>query len=206
MLHAVIEAISSAATYLINAFGIMGIFVGMIIESACIPLPSEVIMLTGGFFVQQGTFSFWEVVAAGVIGNVVGSIVTFRIGASGARPLLEKYGKYILLNPKHIELADRWFAKHGEWAAFIGRNLPVIRTFISLPAGISRMNFAKFCVYTFLGCIPWNMALTYLGYQLGQNWRIVETYTRPVTYVIAALIMIAVIRFVYKAAGSSKRG
>jgi membrane protein DedA with SNARE-associated domain len=178
----------------------------MILESACIPLPSEVIMLTGGFFAEQGTFSFWGVVAAGVMGNVLGSILIFWIGAKGARSILDKYGRYVLINPKHMHQAEVWFSRYGEWAAFLGRNLPFIRTFISLPAGISRMNFHKFCIYTFLGCIPWNMALTYLGYKLGENWHIVESYIRPVTYVICALVLILVLRFLYKTIREKKKG
>ena len=199
MLHRLIELISLIATSLIDQFGILGIFIGMVLESACIPLPSEVIMLTGGFFVAKGTFSFWEVVAAGVIGNMVGSILIYWIGAKGARTLLEKYGRYVFLNLKHLEKAEAWFAKYGEWAAFMGRNLPFIRTFISLPAGIARMNFSKFCLFTFLGCLPWNMALTYLGYTLGSNWTEVEGYVRPVSYGILLIIILIVLRFVYGA-------
>lgn len=206
MLHALLESISALATNLIHTFGLMGIFIGMVLESACIPLPSEVIMLTGGYFAEQGTFSFWAVVAAGIMGNVIGSIIIFGIGASGARHLLDRYGKYILLNKKHLEQAEKWFAKYGEWAAFIGRNLPFIRTFISLPAGISRMNFLKFCLYTFLGCIPWNIALTYLGFKMGQNWQVVETFIRPVTYLICALIVIFIVRFIIKTVRDKKTG
>jgi membrane protein DedA with SNARE-associated domain len=194
-----IAFISSIATYLIDQFGIIGIFVGMVLESACIPIPSEVIMLTGGFFAAKGTFSFWEVVSAGVIGNMVGSILIFWIGVKGARLLLEKYGKYIFLNHKHLEKAESWFSKYGEWAAFFGRNLPFIRTFISLPAGIARMNFTKFCLFTLLGCLPWNIALTYLGFSLGANWKIVESYVRPVSYVILVIILLFIIRFLNKA-------
>jgi membrane protein DedA with SNARE-associated domain len=176
----------------------MGIFIGMVLESACIPLPSEVIMLTGGFFVAKGTFSFWGVVAAGVIGNFIGSIIIYWIGAKGARSLLEAYGKYIFLNHKHLEKAEVWFAKYGEWAAFFGRNLPFIRTFISLPAGIARMNFTKFCLFTLLGCLPWNIALTYLGYSLGANWTKVESYVRPVSYVVLVIILLIIARFLFK--------
>jgi membrane protein DedA with SNARE-associated domain len=197
MLHHVVELISQIATSLIDQLGIFGIFIGMVIESACIPLPSEVIMLTGGFFVAKGTFSFWEVVAAGVIGNLVGSIIIYWVGANGARTLLEKYGKYVFLNLKHLEKAEAWFAKYGEWAAFIGRNLPFIRTFISLPAGIARMNFFRFCLFTFLGCLPWNIALTYMGYSLGANWTKVEAYMRPVSYGILVIVILIALRFLY---------
>jgi membrane protein DedA with SNARE-associated domain len=199
MAHRLIEFISLIATYLIDQFGLAGIFIGMVLESACIPLPSEVIMLTGGFFVAKGTFSFWGVVAAGVIGNFIGSIIIYWIGAKGARSLLEAYGKYIFLNHKHLEKSEAWFAKYGEWAAFFGRNLPFIRTFISLPAGIARMNFARFCLFTLLGCLPWNIALTYLGYSLGANWTKAEAYVRPVSYAVLVIIILIIARFLFKA-------
>jgi membrane protein DedA with SNARE-associated domain len=199
MAHRLIEFISLIATYLIDQFGLMGIFIGMVLESACIPLPSEVIMLTGGFFVAKGTFSFWGVVAAGVIGNFIGSVIIYWIGAKGARSLLEAYGKYIFLNHKHLVKAEVWFAKYGEWAAFFGRNLPFIRTFISLPAGIARMNFTRFCLFTLLGCLPWNIALTYLGYSLGANWTKVESYVRPVSYAVLVIILVIIARFLFKA-------
>ena len=151
MLHALLEWLSSIATGLIETMGHWGVFLGMVIESACIPLPSEVIMLFGGFKAEEGLLTFWGVVWAGVLGNLVGSILTFWIGARGGRQFLQRYGRYVLINEKHIDTADRWFNKYGEWAAFFGRNLPVIRTFISLPCGIARMNFWKFTIFTFLG-------------------------------------------------------
>lgn len=206
MFHRLVELISLIATYLIDQFGITGLFLGMVLESACIPLPSEVIMLTGGFFVAKGIFSFWEVVAAGVVGNLVGSIFIYWVGANGARSLLEKYGKYIFLNLKHLEKSEAWFAKYGEWAAFIGRNLPFIRTFISLPAGIARMKFSRFCLFTFIGCLPWNIALTYLGYSLGANWTEVETYVRPVSYGILIIVILIALRFLYKAIRQNRKG
>jgi membrane protein DedA with SNARE-associated domain len=198
MLHSLLEWLSSIATGLIETFGHWGIFIGMVIESACIPLPSEVIMLYGGFKAEEGLLSFWPVVWAGVLGNLVGSVLTYWIGANGGRAFLQKYGKYLLINEKHIRTADRWFGKYGEWAAFFGRNLPVIRTFISLPAGIARMNFWKFTIYTFLGCIPWNWALTWIGFKLGANWASFEPYMKPVSYGILSLLILAVIWFIIK--------
>lgn len=198
MLHALVAWLSSIATWLIETMGHWGVFLGMMIESACIPLPSEVIMLFGGFKAEEGLLTFWGVVWAGVFGNLVGSILTFWIGASGGRQFLQKYGKYVLINEKHIHTADRWFAKYGDWAAFFGRNLPVIRTFISLPCGIARMNFWKFTIFTFLGCIPWNWALTYAGFKLGENWHAIEPYTKPVSYGILGLLILAVLYFIFK--------
>ncbi|MFD2171542.1 DedA family protein [Tumebacillus lipolyticus] len=198
MLHSLLEWLSSIATGLIETLGHWGIFWGMLIESACIPLPSEVIMLYGGFKAEEGLLSFWPVVWAGVFGNLVGSVLTYWIGASGGRAFLLKYGKYILISEKHIVTADRWFSKYGDWAAFFGRNLPVIRTFISLPAGIAQMNFWKFTIFTFIGCIPWNLALTWSGFKLGANWASIEPYIKPFSYGILALLILAILWFVYK--------
>ncbi|WP_058303287.1 DedA family protein [Gorillibacterium timonense] len=194
-----LEWIGSLATSLIDTFGLLGIFIGMILESACIPLPSEVILLTGGFFAANGTFPLWGVIAAGVIGNLIGSVLIYWVGAKRARTFLEKYGRYVLLSQKHLDKADAWFSRYGDWAAFIGRILPFIRTFISLPAGIARMNFSKFCLYTFLGCIPWNIALAYLGYGLGANWKKVEAYLHPISYALLLLFVLAVLRFLFQA-------
>lgn len=195
-----LELLTSVATGLISALGHWGVFLGMIIESACIPLPSEVIMLFGGFLAAQGTLNFWWVVWAGVLGNVTGSVIAYWAGAKGGRAFLQKYGKYVLLNNGHLETADRWFSRYGEWAVFFARNLPVVRTFISLPAGIARMNFPRFFIFTFAGCIPWNIALAYLGWKLGQNWQSVEPYFRPVSYAVLALLLLGAARFFYRAA------
>lgn len=197
MLHQLLEFLTSIATTLINTFGHWGVFIGMIIESACIPLPSEIIMLFGGFLAAQGTLNFWGVVWAGVLGNVVGSVLTYWAGAKGGRAFLQKYGKYVLFNSHHLEKAERWFSRYGEWAVFFGRNLPVVRTFISFPAGVARMDFPKFLIFSFIGCIPWNMALTYLGLKLGQNWQSVEPYIRPFSYVVLIALILCVARFFY---------
>lgn len=190
--------LSTGLIQFISDLGIWGIFIGMIIESACIPLPSEVIMLYGGYMVHQGTLSFVGVVTAGVIGNVLGSLLMLWIGARFGRPFVEKYGKYILFNYKHLEQADRWFEKYGDWATFFGRILPIIRTFISLPAGIAKMKPGRFTLFTLLGCIPWNLALTYFGVKLGQNWEKAQSYLHPLTYIIALIVVILIIRFVYR--------
>lgn len=205
MLHTLVEQLARAAVSLIETLGYWGIFIGMTIESACIPLPSEVIMLFGGFLVAVGTFNFWFVAAAGVLGNVAGSVLTYWIGANGGRSILLKYGRYVLINPEHLDKAERWFSRYGDWTVFFARNLPVIRTFISLPAGLARMNFAKFFIYTFVGCIPWNLALTLVGFKLGENWPLIEPYFRPVSYVILLVLIAGVIWFFYKNFSSLKR-
>jgi membrane protein DedA with SNARE-associated domain len=198
MLHQIIQYFANTAIFLIEALNYWGIFIGMIKESACIPLPSEVIMLFGGFLVGLGKFNYWYVVLAGVLGNVIGSVLTYWVGAKKGRTFVQKYGKYFFINAKHLEEADKKFNRYGGWAVFLGRNLPVIRTFISLPAGIARMNFKTFFILTFIGCFPWNMALTYLGLKLGKNWHLVEQYTRPVSYTIVFLIILFVCYFIYK--------
>lgn len=192
-MHQIVAWISDTALNLVNTMGLWGIWIGMILESACIPIPSEVIMLSGGLLVAQGTLTFTEVVAVGVLGNLIGSIIAFYVGAVGGRRLLEKYGKYIFFNARHLEQSQRWFDRYGESTVFFTRMLPFIRTFISLPAGIAGMKAWRFVLFTFLGSLPWNMALVYLGYRLGDNWSIVETYLRPVSYIICATVVLLLI-------------
>ncbi|WP_409343130.1 DedA family protein [Paenibacillus sp. MBLB4367] len=189
-MHQIMEWISSLASYMVEHWGTAGIFAGMLLESACIPIPSEVIMLVGGFYAAEGTLDFWQVFAAGTAGNVAGSILVYYIGASGARKVLERYGKYVLIHSKHIAKADAWFARYGGKAAFFGRLLPVVRTFISLPAGICKMNISRFVLYTLLGCLTWNLALTYLGFQLHEQWQVVETFMHPFSYAVAGLVLV----------------
>lgn len=197
-MHQFISWISDTAMELVNSMGIWGIWIGMILESACIPIPSEVIMLSGGLLVAKGTLTFSEVVAAGVLGNLIGSILAFYVGVYGGRKLLERYGKYILFNEKHLEQSQHWFDRYGESTVFFTRMLPFIRTFISLPAGIAGMKAWKFIVFTLLGSLPWNIALVYLGYRLGDDWGIVETYLRPISYTICAAVVLLLIVWIVK--------
>jgi membrane protein DedA with SNARE-associated domain len=187
---------------LYDHIGWFGVFLAMVIESAAIPLPSEVIMpLAGWFLIKDVGHSVWFVLVAGVIGalgNVVGSAITYWIGARGGRPLLLRYGKYILINPHHIDMADRWFAEKGEATAFFSRLLPIVRTFISLPAGIARMNFGKFMLYTFLGALPWSAALALGGYVAGANWENFRNKMRPFDYPVAAIVVILLVVFVVR--------
>jgi len=164
----------------------------MALESALIPIPSEIIMPFAGFLVWEGTFSFMTVVLWGALGNLAGSIIAYFLGFYGGRPLLEKYGKYILISHKEIELADNWFKKYGNFSIFISRMLPVVRTFISLPAGIARMPFWKFSLYTFLGSLPWAFFLTYLGIISGENWKNLEIYFRKFDWLIIIIIIAAI--------------
>jgi len=160
----------------VAATGYAGIALLMGIESACVPLPSELIMPFAGFLVYQGNFSLLWVATAGAIGCNLGSLVAYEIGYYGGRPLVERYGRWILLSRRELDLADRFFLRWGYLAVFIARLLPVIRTFIALPAGIARMPRGRFHLYTFLGSWPWCLALAWLGMKLGENWRELGKY------------------------------
>jgi membrane protein DedA with SNARE-associated domain len=154
----------------ISAAGYLGVVLLMAIESACIPLPSEIIMPFSGYLVSTGRFNLLLVATAGALGCNLGSTVAYLVGYYGGRPLAERWGSYILVSRRDLDMADRFFARHGAIAIFIGRLLPVVRTFISLPAGIAGMRQVKFQLYTFLGSWPWCFALAYIGYKLGDRW------------------------------------
>jgi membrane protein DedA with SNARE-associated domain len=179
--------------------GVVGL---MAIESACIPIPSEIIMpLSGWMLIRDSSLSPFYVFAAGAygaLGCLIGSIVTYWVGWMGGRPLLNKYGKYILITHHDLDTADRWFKKYGSQSAFISRLIPVVRTFISLPAGIAKTNFVKFCIYTFIGSYIWCTLLAYLGYLLGDNWEEIRTVTRPFDYLIIAVIVILIGYYIYR--------
>jgi membrane protein DedA with SNARE-associated domain len=177
------------ATDVVAAWGLPGVFFLMTLESACIPVPSEAIMLFAGFAVSEGDMSFWGAVAAGVAGNVVGSWIAYAIGLYGGRPFIDRWGKYVLLRHHHLELAERWFDRWGAPTVFFSRMLPIVRTFISLPAGMGRMPFWRFTVYTLLGCIPWVIFLTWLGVEAGDNWGAIEAQLKWLDYVVVAAIV-----------------
>lgn len=170
----------------------------MALESALIPIPSEIIMPFSGYLVFLGKFSLWQVIFWGAFGNLIGSIAAYFLGFYGGRPLIEKYGKYILISREEIEWADRWFKKYGSFSIFFSRLLPVVRTFISLPAGISRMPFWKFSLYTFLGSLPWALFLTYVGVVSGENWKNLENYFRKFDWLIIIIIIAAIGWWLYK--------
>lgn len=181
----------------IASYGYLAIFVLMVAESACIPVPSELTMVFGGALaagaVAGAHLNLILVIAAGVAGNVVGSYIAWGVGAYGGRAAWRRWGRYILLRPDDIDRADRWFTRHGTKAVFFGRLLPVVRTFISLPAGIARMPPARFGIYTLAGCIPWTAALAWAGYAVGANWQHVVSAFHGATYVIVAVIVLLVV-------------
>jgi membrane protein DedA with SNARE-associated domain len=183
--------------WVINGAGYPGIAVLMGIESACVPLPSELIMPFAGFLVSQGRFSLLGAATAGAIGCNLGSIVAYEVGFYGGRPLVERFGRYILMNERDLEHADHFFHRYGNAAIFIGRLLPVIRTFIALPAGIARMPRGRFHLYTFLGSWPWCFGLAYIGMKLGDHWMDIKPYFLQFKEVVLALLLLGVVWFVW---------
>jgi len=170
MIEKILAALASFAVAVISALGYPGIVLLMAIESACIPLPSEVIMPFAGYLVSRGVFTLVGAATAAAIGENIGAFIAYEAGKRGGRPLVERYGHYLLIDAHHLEQADRFFARYGSIAALIGRLLPVIRTFIAFPAGVTRMNRAKFHLYTTLGSWPWCFALAWIGMKLGKAW------------------------------------
>ena len=197
LIEAIITELSRFVVSMISMFGYTGIFITMAIESACIPLPSEIIMPFAGYLVATGQFTMLGVTLAGAIGNVAGSIVAYYVGVWGGRPFVERYGPYFLVSHHDLDVADRWFAKYGEAAVFFSRMLPVVRTFISLPAGIARMNFPRFVLFTFVGALPWCYLLAYIGVKMGERWDQLRDYFHQIDIVIGIVLAITVGYFVW---------
>jgi membrane protein DedA with SNARE-associated domain len=182
---------------IIGSTGYAGIAILMAIESACIPLPSELIMPFAGYLVHEGSFNLFWVATAGAIGCNLGSLVAYEIGHYGGRPLVERYGRWILMGRRELDWADRFFARWGHAAVFVARLLPVVRTFIALPAGIARMPRGKFHLYTFLGSWPWCLGLAWAGMKLGENWRSLGKYFHQMDAVIGTLLVAGIAWFVW---------
>ncbi len=180
----------------VQDFGYIAIFLLMLAESALIPFPSEVTMLVGGWYTADGTLDFFWVGAAGVLGNLVGSWLAYVLGRVTGRALLDRYGRYVFIRSHDIDRAEIWWERRGDAATFFGRLLPVIRTFISLPAGIAKMPFGKFTLYTFLGVIPWTYGLTYVGVVVQGNWRkVLEYFNIPTLIIGGGLVVAALVWF-----------
>lgn len=187
-----LSALSNWVTRTIADHGLLAVFGLMLLESACIPVPSEVIMLYAGYLVSVGQLGLVAAVAAGVLGNLAGSIIAWWAGSAGGRELILRYGRYAHVTEARLGQADRWFARYGERTVLIARCLPIVRTFISLPAGIAKMPLRRFALYTTVGCIPWVLALTVLGDVAGKNWDTLHSRLAFVDYAIAAAIVAAI--------------
>lgn len=199
---ALLELLTDLITQEVARYGYVAIFVLMVLESACVPIPSEVTMVFGGalvtasFLAPEQQLDLWLVTLAGTGGNLVGSWLAYWAGYAGGRPLIDRWGRYLLIRPHEVDKAHDWFERYGELAVFGGRLLPVVRTFISLPAGVVRMGFWRFTVYTVLGCFPWSLALTWIGYLLGERWEAAERAIRPFAWAIAVGLVVGGVWFV----------
>lgn len=193
MINVILVWLSAFIVHSIEISGYWGVGILMALESANIPIPSEVIMPFSGFLVTRGIFSFWVLVLVGALGNLVGSLLSYYLGAYGGRVFLEKYGKFLFIHKRDMEIGDRWFAKWGSSIAFFSRILPVVRTFISFPAGVARMNIWKFSIYTFAGSFVWSALLVYVGYWSGENWHFLSPYFRQFDWAIVTIIIIGII-------------
>ena len=192
MLASITDPLVQLATNVIDAIGLPGVFALMVAESACIPIPSEGTMLFAGFNVASGDWSLLQFTLAGVLGNLVGSWIAYAVGRLGRVDVLERHGAKLHVKRSDLERADRWFARHGDAAVFLCRLLPVVRTFISLPAGVARMPFWRFTLLTLAGCVPWVFALALVGQQAGDRWTQWKDNLHYVDYVVLAAIVAGV--------------
>lgn len=196
MLEKILTVVALWIMGVISTMGYGGIVLLMAIESACIPLPSEIIMPFAGYLVFKGEMTLWGVALAGAIGCLVGSIPAYYVGMLGGRPLAEKYGKYMLISKRDLDMADRWFAKHGEIIIFVGRLLPAVRTFIAFPAGVAKMHMPTFIIYTFIGSLIWCYLLAYAGFKFGAHWPDLKVYFHQFHYVIVAAGVVFLVWYV----------
>lgn len=185
-------------TFLMTNFGYFGMFLGMVLEAVIIIIPSEVILATGGILAGRGIFSFWMAFLVGLVGSVFCAIIIYLIGYFGGRSFVKKYGKFFFMKEEDIEKCDIWFEKYGPLAAFLTRNFPIVRTLISLPMGISKVNFPRFVLFTTLGSIPWTFAFVYVGYALGNNWIILNNFVKKLKLPIIILLILLFINYLLK--------
>src|SRR5919199_6294323 len=206
MLEAILQPLVNWVTATIGDHGLFAVFALMLLESAGLLIPSEAISPFAGYLASLGKMGFFAAVAAGVGGNLAGSCIAYLIGLFGGRELWLRYGRYLGVRPHHLALAEKWFERHGELVIFVSRCLPGVRTYVSFPAGAARMNFSRFALYTFLGCVPWVLGLTYLGYLLGENWEEVGSYLHYLDYAVALALVAGIIYVLvrWRSSGSSK--
>lgn len=184
------EQFSTMFLGFIDTWGYVAVAVLMALENACIPIPSELILGFAGYLIFAGQMEFFHATVAGMIGGMLGSIITYYIGAHGGRPFVDKYGKYFFMKKSHVDTAQRWFDKYGIKAVFFSRMLPVVRTFISLPAGFARVDMKKFITYTFLGSLPWTMLILYIGWVLGENWKTMLAVGHEISLIFCVVIVV----------------
>ena len=198
MLASITDPLVNAAVDVVDALGLPGVFVLMLLESACIPVPSEATMLFAGFNVSRGEYSLIAATLVGTCANLVGSWIAYAVGYYGRIDILEKHGRKLHIKPSHLAWADRWFERHGDATVFFTRMLPIIRTFISLPAGVARMPFWRFSLLTVLGCLPWVFLLTFIGKQVGERWEQWKDSLHYVDYAVLAAIVGGIVYLVLK--------
>lgn len=191
------EQISQMFLQFIDAYGYIAVAVLMAMENACIPVPSELILGFAGYLIFAERMTFTGAIVAGMVGGMTGSIFAYAVGATGGRKFVDKYGKYFFVKKSHVDLAQRWFDKYGVRAVFFSRMLPVVRTFISLPAGFAHVNFPKFLLFTFAGSLPWTALILYAGILLGENWKyLLEIgHEASIIFIVACVIILAVLYF-----------
>ncbi len=191
-LASITDPLVNFATNVVGDLGLPGIFILMVLESACIPIPSEATMLFAGFNVDRGEYSLLAATLVASLANVVGSWIAYAVGYYGRVDLIEKHGHRLLIRKHHLEVADRWFERYGDATVFFSRLLPIVRTFISLPAGVAKMPFWRFTVLTFVGCVPWMFMLTFIGMKVGERWESWKDSLHYVDYAVAAAIVIGI--------------
>jgi membrane protein DedA with SNARE-associated domain len=190
--------IANTATHFIDSTGYLGIMILMTLESMVAPVPSEAVMPFAGFAISNGTMSWHGVIFFSTLGSIIGSLIGYWMGAKGGRPLVEKWGKYLLLDKHDLDVTEKWFTKRGDLTVFVCRFIPVVRHLISIPAGMGRMNLWKFSIYTIIGAAIWNTLLTVAGYYLQENWGEIMKYSHIIDYFIVAVIVIVVVYYGYK--------
>ena len=198
MFTLIIDILADVVVRTIDFMGYPGVFFLMLAESCGIPMPSEIIMPFSGFLVAEGKMNFWAVSFVGAFANLAGSLIAYWIGLKGGRALIEKWGKYILISKRDLDLADRWFMRFGNLTVFFGRLLPVVRTYISFPAGVAKMEIKRFSLYTFAGALPWSILFTWLGVKMGDNWEQIREKLHNFDLAIVALIIIGIAWYVWR--------
>ena len=199
------DKMSEFVINLIQNYGYLGMFLGMVLEAVIIIIPSEAILATGGILASQGIFTLWGAFLVGLLGSTFCAIVIYYMGYFGGRPFVKRYGKYFFMKEEDLEKSDSWFNRYGMWGALIGRNFPIIRTLISLPIGIMRLPFYKFLIYTIIGAIPWTFLFVYLGYALRNGWIAINTKLTYLKIPIRILLMLLIISYFYKKIKNRKK-